>query len=301
MESKNERRIVLAVAWAAVLSNALYKIIWQEAFDIPVSELRMYLVQISIALIGFALTFLWQVVKPLKPFFAVLLIFNIAFGLVYTQIDKLPFVQKWLNSSSFSVSLLSEKTLGLLIALIMILSLLIIKKKRQAFFLAIGDTKAEVEPVRWLGVKAGEKWNKFGWTMAVFLSLGTLTFLVIVSKPSWNVLVKTLPFVPIVLLVSAINAFYEEVSYKASFASVLVDVVGKPQTLLLTAAFFGIWHYYGIPYGLIGVLLAGFLGWLLTKSMIETKGLFWAWFLHFLQDVFIFGFMAIGSVTPGGR
>jgi len=27
----------------------------------------------------------------------------------------------------------------------------------------------------------------------------------------------------------------------------------------------------------------------------------WAWFLHFLQDVLIFTFMAIGSITPGGQ
>lgn len=301
METTNSRKIILIVAWTAILSNSLYKIIWQEIFGIAISELRMYLVQISIALIGFILTFLWQKVKPLKPFFAVLLTFNVAFWLVYTQIDRLPLIQKWLHSSYFSISLLAEKSLGLIVTLIMIISLFIVKKKRQAFYLAIGDVKAPVEPVKWLGVKPGMTWNKFGGIMALFLSLGTLTFLVAVSKPSINIVIKALPYLPVVLLVSAINAFYEEVSYKASFLSVLVDMVGKQQALLLTAAFFGIWHYYGIPYGIVGVLLAGFLGWLLSKSMLETKGLFWAWFLHFLQDVFIFAFMAIGSVTPGGR
>jgi uncharacterized protein len=34
--------------------------------------------------------------------------------------------------------------------------------------------------------------------------------------------------------------------------------------------------------------LAGFLGWLLAKSIVETRGIFWAWFIHFLQDVIIF-------------
>jgi hypothetical protein len=42
------------------------------------------------------------------------------------------------------------------------------------------------------------------------------------------------------------------------------------------------------------------MGWLLAKSMQETHGLFWAWFIHFLQDVWIFSFLAIGSITPGG-
>jgi len=51
---------------------------------------------------------------------------------------------------------------------------------------------------------------------------------------------------------------------------------------LLTAVFFGIGHYYGIPYGVIGAVMAGVLGWLLGKSMLEIKGIFWAWVIHFL-------------------
>jgi hypothetical protein len=68
----------------------------------------------------------------------------------------------------------------------------------------------------------------------------------------------------------------------------------------MVAAYFGILHFYGVPYGYVGVFLAGFLGWLLAKSMLETRGLFWAWFIHFWQDVWIFSFMAVGLVVPGG-
>ena len=50
-------------------------------------------------------------------------------------------------------------------------------------------------------------------------------------------------------------------------------------------------HYYGVPYGVVGVLLAGFLGWFLGKSMQETGGFVWAWLIHFLQDVIIFTFL----------
>ena len=58
--------------------------------------------------------------------------------------------------------------------------------------------------------------------------------------------------------------------------------------------------HYGIPYGVVGVAMAFALGWLLARSMVETRGLFWAWFIHFCQDVIIFSFLAIGSITPGG-
>jgi hypothetical protein len=34
--------------------------------------------------------------------------------------------------------------------------------------------------------------------------------------------------------------------------------------------------------------------------MVETRGIAWAWFIHFVQDVLIFAFMAAGAITPGG-
>ena len=142
------------------------------------------------------------------------------------------------------------------------------------------------------------------------LSLGTLAFLLIAAFPSFiaqfnngtlgSRLGQVLVLMPLVLLFAVMNAFSEELTYKASFLSVLNDPVGKRQALLLMATFFGLGHYYGVPYGIVGVLMAGLLGWLLGKSMLETRGFFWAWFIHFLQDVLIFSFMALGSVTPDG-
>jgi hypothetical protein len=33
--------------------------------------------------------------------------------------------------------------------------------------------------------------------------------------------------------------------------------------------------------------MAGFLGWLLAMSLVETQGIFLAWAIHFVQDVVI--------------
>jgi hypothetical protein len=66
---------------------------------------------------------------------------------------------------------------------------------------------------------------------------------------------------------------------------------------LINAVFFGLAHYlYGSPPGVIGFLMTGFLAWLLGKSMLETKVLFWAWFIHFFADVIIFASYAISWV-----
>jgi len=51
---------------------------------------------------------------------------------------------------------------------------------------------------------------------------------------------------------------------------------------------FGSVHYYGIPGGPVGSIMAGFLAWLGTRSIQDTRGIGWAWLLRFLQDVLIF-------------
>jgi hypothetical protein len=51
---------------------------------------------------------------------------------------------------------------------------------------------------------------------------------------------------------------------------------------------FGTVHYFGIPGGPTGALMAGFLAWLATRSILDTRGIGWAWLLHFVQDVLIF-------------
>lgn len=103
-----------------------------------------------------------------------------------------------------------------------------------------------------------------------------------------------------VLLLATMNAFSEELTYRASLLGVFDGVIQPRQALFLTSVFCGLAHYYGVPYDVLGVVMSTFLGWMLSKAMLETRGFFWAWFIHFCQDVAIFGFMAIGAVTAGG-
>ena len=300
MKDLHTHRHILATAWAVILTTALSKIILQEIFYYTVSENLQSGIAALVIFTGFALTYLWKTIRPLRQFFGLFIVLVVAQWLVNTQVDQLPNYQAWLNNPSFNIYMLAQQSLNLMVTVTIIIFLFILKRKRDVFFLAIGDTAASVEPVKWLGVKAGEKWSTFGRSFSIYISLVLLAFLVIAGRPPLDIVVKAIPFLPAVLLAAALNAFSEEMTYKASFLSVLEEVVGKQQALWLMAAYFGILHYYGIPYGIIGVLMAGFLGWLLGKSMLETRGLFWAWFIHFLQDVLIFAFLAIGSITPGG-
>lgn len=284
-----------------LLTSALPKVILQEIFGQTVSADMQAVMSLSVIFIALLATVIWQPLRWLRPFFFLFVVLVVSQWLVYNRLDQwLPFYPAWLRNTSFNVYMLAEQSLNLIVTLVIIAALFLMRKKRQDFFLVRGDIAAPVEPIRWLGVKQGERWNKFGAWLTFFISLGTLAFLIIAGRPSLDIVIRALPFLPAVLLAAALNAFNEEVTYKASFLSVLESPVGPRQALYMVAAYFGIGHYYGVPYGVVGVLLATFLGWILAKSMQETRGLFWAWFIHFWQDVWIFSFMAIGAIIPGG-
>lgn len=293
--------VVLVTAWGfLLLASGLPRIILQEIFDYQVSNSLASGIAAVVILVGLGLTFAWNAVRALRPFFILFLVLIGIEWLVFTVIAGLPIYEVWLANPSFNVSMMANQSLRLLVTLVIIAALFLMKKRRDEIFLVKGDTSAPVEPVRWLDIKPGERWNKLGRNFAIILSLGTLAFLVFAGRPPVDLVIRALPFLPFVFLAAILNAFNEEMTYKASFLSVLEGVVGKHQALWLMAAYFGIGHFYGIPYGVIGVLMAGFLGWFLGKSMLETRGLWWAWFIHFIQDVLIFAFLAIGSIAPGG-
>lgn len=72
------------------------------------------------------------------------------------------------------------------------------------------------------------------------------------------------------------------------YASAFTKIRFLPATIfLVSAAIFGVAHYRGVPFGVPGVFLAGVLGFVLAKSVYETGGFFWAWTIHFVQDVII--------------
>ena len=300
MKTTESRTAVLITAWTVIISIGLFTVVAQEIFHFRVSEDLQYYVAMGIPLVGLLLTLAWKAIRPLRPFFGLFLVLEAAHWLVLARLDRLPVFQSWLRNPSFNVYMLAEQSLKLIITLAIIAFLFVIHKKRQAFFLARGDTAAPMEAIPWLGIRKGTRWNKFGPIAGVCITLGLLVFLALGGPPSAAMFGKVLPFVPAILLAATLNAFYEEVTFKASFLSVLENVVGRQQALLLMAAFFGFLHFYGVPYGVLGVLMAGILGWLLGRSMLETRGLWWAWFIHFLQDVAVFVFLAVGSVTPGG-
>ncbi len=55
----------------------------------------------------------------------------------------------------------------------------------------------------------------------------------------------------------------------------------------------GLGHLYFTPMGVAGFLLAGFWGWVLAKSMVETRGFAWTWLIRLPLEVLSFASLAL--------
>ena len=95
-------------------------------------------------------------------------------------------------------------------------------------------------------------------------------------------------------MIASLNAFNEEFTLRAApWVSSLMLYVKK--TLLITTVFFALGHYFGVPNGIIGVILSGFLGWFIGKSILETHVIFLAWLAHSIPDLVIFSFFLMSA------
>ena len=138
--------------------------------------------------------------------------------------------------------------------------------------------------------EAEGNWNSMGTVIAIAFTLGN-ALLMSISVTAQNGLINGTFFklIPMVLLLSATNAWSEEIFSRLVIVAGL-DGKLKPDTIcLISAIIFGVPHFFGTPSGLFGIIASGLLGWFLAKSVIETKSLGWALLIHFLQDIVIFG------------
>lgn len=303
MKSENQDNHSLhlvTVAWAIMLLvSILPNIIFQEVFSLNTAWLIWF--KMAFLVIFTLVSLIWQPIRPLRNYFIILLaIFLIEDGI--SRVTAVDFWQNWFGgiNASFVTNMFGIQLSRFIVAMLIIFVLVLLRYKRNDFFLVKGKLDAPIRPVKWLGFPKADPWTSFGGQFAIYISLGTLIFLILGGRPSPSDVVQLLPILPFILILAAMNSFNEEMTYRSALLAPLEPVLGYKHSLGITAIFFGIGHFYGVPYGVIGVIMASFLGWMMGKAMLETRGFFWAWFIHFLQDVIIFSFIAIGSIVPGG-
>jgi len=191
---------------------------------------------------------------------------------------------------------------GLLLLALMILFLLyLFYPVNFEHFINIGDLSAPAKSVSWLGIEEDETWLSLGLSLSFFITAITATFIYFQFKKSNISFKAALPYLPWIILFSLTNSFSEEVIYRFGIIIPLYGSIDTNFILLISAIAFGLPHLKGMPSGTIGVVMASLLGWLLAKSVIETNGYFWAWGIHFAQDIVIISALLLSSITNDNK
>eukprot|EP01084_Bolivina_argentea_P285783 490141_1 len=167
-------------------------------------------------------------------------------------------------------------------------------------FFKIGDLSLSVGKSRvydLLMIKTQNKnWKSFGTELGLTMSFGTAAFLYYfhVRKSKIPITLKKIKVnIPYIVLFSLCTSFTEEIISRFGIISPLYGMINDDKIHFLCALSFGIPHYFGIPGGLLGSVMAAFLGYNGSKAIVETKGIAMAWFIHFIQDVVIYSAMLL--------
>jgi membrane protease YdiL (CAAX protease family) len=203
-------------------------------------------------------------------------------------------VRKWTDRLKFTIlkdsqldGLLKFQSAQLVLTAIVLAITFLFSPTNFARFFRMGDVHAHISKIAWLGVTGSEPWLEIALTLGLYITLGTGIFMFLQVKKKGARFTLPLALVVWSLVFSAMNAFSEEAIFRIGIVSPLYGQLSVPMIAILSGILFGLPHYFGQPSGIVGVLMAGFLGWLLAMSLVETQGLLIAWAIHFAQDVVI--------------
>ncbi len=201
---------------------------------------------------------------------------------------------KWSENPVFTISdnsyLTRQFNYQLLLLPVTALSLLstyLLNRQHFRTYFSFGQLSAPGQELRLFGIKKGDSWLHTGLSLCVVISVVTAVFLYFqlsAIHPDWAALPQGICWV---LLFSLSNSFGEEMIFRLGIVSPLSGLLSPRTLFLISGVLFGIPHFAGMPSGITGIAMAGVLGYVLAKSMYETRGFFWAWLIHFIQDVLI--------------
>jgi membrane protease YdiL (CAAX protease family) len=290
----NSSSIVLA--WVVtLLASSLGDIAWFELTGV----VPLWLLWAKISLLG-ALILLSWLLKPIKAlrFFFVMLLAITSLMRANTWLLGSPAWIAWQNQQPFKVVAMTAQSVEIGIALFLIGMLFLLRKHRQRFFFVKGDMNAKIEPVKWLGQKSPSPVWRFGLVFTLIVIVAQFFMFILPLSTTSDTLRHLMPLIPMILLLAAANGFTEEITLRAAPISTVYEVVGKTNAIWMAAILFGLSHYIGgIPSGVPGVLITTFLGWFFGKCMMDSRGFFWPWLFHTLQDILPFTLMTLAAMS----
>jgi hypothetical protein len=139
-----------------------------------------------------------------------------------------------------------------------------------------------------LGRVMPASWSQLG--IVLTLAIGLVTCILVApslrSIANWSTFLRRCGVWTVAL--AAVNALSEELIYRGAVVAAAQGHLEPWQTALLSAALFSAAHIRGQASGAFVVAGSAIVGWCLAHAVLQTHGLFWAWCVHFTQDVVMF-------------
>jgi len=280
--------MLILTAWlGTLLLSRLPQIILNEMGVVASSDWSLWWwIAIGAALV--ALTYMWEAVKPLRGYFLIMtMIYVVTIGLSLLQ--QTSFWLSWFGEEKPWLTRSFGDRLGVvLMALALTGILALLGRKRGDFFFDFGNINARAEGMRLT-------WSIAGPLIALLLTALFTAGILAMNSLSITV-TDVLPILPMVFVLAVMNAFGEEMAYRAAPLSQLWQTIGKRQSVWLMALWFGLGHYYGgVSFGAVGAVYLTLVAVLFGKAMVETKGLAVPVFMHLWGDVVLYVILALGS------
>lgn len=290
IQTKQASRVpLLLTAWlGTLLLSRLPQIILSELGVItPSSWSLWWWVIMGVGLL--VLAYAWKAIRPLRGYFLILTIIY-AVSILLSLVQQTPFwVSRFGPERSWLVVFFGDRLGIVLLGLTLAWILQLLGHKRRDYFLAWGKVTARAEGMRL-------PWTIAGPIIALVLTALTTGAILAMGAAPDVPLARVIPLLPAILILALMNAFGEELAYRAAPLSQLWEVVGKRQAIWMTAIWFGLGHYYGgISFGAMGAIFFTLVAVLFGKAMLETRGLAMPVFMHLLGDVVLYAILALGS------
>jgi membrane protease YdiL (CAAX protease family) len=289
---------VTAAAWiTTLLISRLPEIILRDVFGLNMPWMPWAVVALAAGL--WAASRFAAVLQPLSRYFAVMTAVAALFAVIPVVFQSAAWQSISPPTGHSIVILLAERILLALLAFVMIGVVILLGTRPREAYLGGGDIRAPTTS-RKPGSAELLRWSTFGPIMLIFLALVTAWAAAPLLRGQID-FVAALPYLGLAAIAALLNAFWEEVAYRAAPLSQLGRAVTPATSVLILAVWFGLGHYYGgIPSGPMGAVLTGAVALLFGRAMIETRGLAWPVGLHFVGDLVIYAFLALAATVPAG-
>ena len=231
--------------------------------------------------------------KNLAGFILAIAAINVGWCVAVPLMEASSVFESFSNHFDWAGRFLVARAIRTVGAILLLLTLVGSGISRRDLFLTLGDWRAQVQPEPFLRFHRAITWTGFTAILLVVFEIVLPLFLASTLRPQIGRFSYLISVLPLAVITSALNAANEEFQFRSVLLARLKNVLPNSEAFLLCGLFFGASHYFGQPSGWAGVFMAAIAGWAFAKSMVETRGFTCAFVIHFVQDIVIFGFLAM--------